>query len=135
MASAKAFNNGKVDKNGLSPVGLLPLSGTSPRGINVISGTSAELYDIEVGTCYAIRADELSTGDKGYNDDAKDKHGNPVKRQFQFTMLAPLDTFQAVQAGIKSPAKVLITANGNEEGATVTDKSTVQVADGDVEEA
>lgn len=105
MASAKTFNNGKVDKNGLPPVALLPLTGTSPRGINVIAGTSAELYGIEVGNCYAMRARELSAGDKGYSEDYSDQ------RQFQFEMLAPVDTFKAVEAGIKKPAKVLI-SNG-----------------------
>lgn len=109
MASAKLFNNGDVDSQGLQPVALLPLTGVSPRGINVISGSSAELQGIEPGNCYAIRATEIEPTDEGYEPVISKKTGEEI-RQFNFQMLATVDTFKAVEASVKTPARIVVNA-------------------------
>jgi len=104
MAVAKTFKNGqKFDKGTTkAAIAMVPLTGNSPRGLNVLSGTSAELYEIEIGKCYAMQATEQVEGMKGFNPDAEDKNGD-CPRQFQFRMLVEVDAWQAVTAGIASP--------------------------------
>ena len=95
-ASAKTFSNGNEDVNGNLPMILSPITGQSPRGINVISGTSAELYGIEDGGSYVIKATEFEPEDKGWQEGASDKDGNLI-RQFGYEKVTeiPIETVVA----------------------------------------
>ena len=116
-ATAQEFSNGKADSNSLMPMALRAISGTTPRGLNVLSGTTAEMLKIEAGGCYAMQALELSKNDDAYREDAEDRQGNPVLRQFNFIMLAPVDIIKAVELGMSSPPVVLIESESAKDGA------------------
>lgn len=57
LVNATAFNNGKVDKNGESPVLLNVLAGKAPNR-TVISGTIAKRNGFEVGKMYIVQITE-----------------------------------------------------------------------------
>lgn len=126
-ASAKLFTNGNEDINGHLPMILSPITGVSPRGVNVISGTSAELYEIEKGKSYVVKATELEPEDKGWQEGASDKDGNLI-RQFNYEKVAeiPIETVIAealrpVKAGEK---KLTVIINKPEQGWIKAEVST-----------
>jgi len=57
MASVREFTNGKLDKNGESPVMLTILAGKAPNR-NVLSGTIAKREGLEVGKTYMLQVTE-----------------------------------------------------------------------------
>lgn len=114
IASAKVFNSGKADKNGLEPLVLVPLAGTSPRGLNVISGTSAELQGYEAGKVHAISATE--------QEPYIDEDTGRTVRSFQFNNVGVVNTIEAMEYANKTPLKVII----QPETANVTTDSMVE---------
>lgn len=88
------WNNGTPDKNGNDPMVLIPLGGLSPRGLNVISGTSAELQGFVAGKCYIVNA--IERPDEGFG------------RQFNFSSIAEVNPFEALDYAKTEPVKVVI---------------------------
>lgn len=87
LVNVAAFNNGKVDKNGESPVLLNVLAGKSPNR-TVISGTIAKRNGFEVGKLYMVQITE-GTADEQYG------------RQFNINKIADAtvaDMFTAITA-------------------------------------
>jgi len=119
--SAKLMNHREelMDINDLYPVILSPITGTSPRGINVISGTSADLYEIEPGKSYFMKATELEEGDKSWVPDASDKEGNLIRQfqyEMQFEMPMELVIAQAMAPTPKGEVKLNILIKKPEQG-------------------
>ena len=95
VASAKQWNGGKPDKNGLDSVVLIPFGGTAPRGLNVICGSNAQMQGFAENKCYIVTATERPF---------EEEHG----RQFNFTSIAEVNPFDALSFGSANPTKVLI---------------------------
>ena len=95
VASAKQWNGGKPDKNGLDSVVLIPFGGTSPRGLNVICGTNAQMQGFVLNKCYIVTATERPE-DPEYG------------RQFNFTAIAEVNPFDALTYSSNNPTRVLI---------------------------
>jgi len=116
FGSTKQFNKidpdtkkWKVDKRGLRPVAIKPLSGNAPRALNVISGTTAseEVLDLSIGKCYWFQATELTEGMKGYSD----AHANI--RQFNYDMIAEVSVKDAIIESRLDPPTVDIVSEVN----------------------
>jgi len=60
LVNATAFNSGKLDKNGESPILLNVLAGKAPNR-TVISGTIAKRNGFEIGRLYMVQITERET--------------------------------------------------------------------------